>query len=91
MPAEVLERRDFLKGLGESGLGRPDWDTPELAFGLPSHPIRLPPDDPPCPMLAWGATNEVWGRRVVYTDGSGLANASPELRRCGWAVVELGP
>ena len=41
-------------------------------------------------MRYWGATNSEWGRRV-YTDGSGLASASPELRRCGWAVVEMGP
>ena len=39
-------------------------------------------------MFRWGATHLPWGTRV-YTDGSGLANASPELRRCGWAAVEL--
>eukprot|EP00959_Pyramimonas_sp_CCMP1952_P033839 710196-Pyramimonas_sp.AAC.1 len=44
------------------------------------------PEIPEAPTVHWGATKGPWGARI-YADGSGLANSSPELRRCGWAAV----
>eukprot|EP00959_Pyramimonas_sp_CCMP1952_P352123 7377931-Pyramimonas_sp.AAC.1 len=52
-------------------------------FAIPS----VPDDSPVC---SWGRAYELFGRRI-FADGSGLANSSPELRRCGWAAVEWGP
>ena len=52
--------------------------------------MALDPVPDELPVFVWGETEAPWGRRV-YSDGSGLFSNSPELRRCGWAVVEVGP
>ncbi|CAK0838742.1 unnamed protein product [Prorocentrum cordatum] len=88
---EVLERRAGLRGLGGNGLGAPEWDTLELAYGLPYHLMKSAPQPLQCLVFHWGGeggTRLPWDRQI-YTDGSGLANASPELRRRGWAAVEM--
>eukprot|EP00959_Pyramimonas_sp_CCMP1952_P344911 7223558-Pyramimonas_sp.AAC.1 len=58
----------------------------------------MPPFVPPA---AEQAEVKLWGRwpsqgentascsNVVFTDGSGFASSIPELRRCGWACVQL--
>ena len=89
-PEDVLELRAVLREQGEWGLGLPDWDTLELAYGFPMQCVSVPPVPVETPICSWGRVNAPWGRRI-YTDGSGLANHSPEYRRCGWAAVELGP
>ena len=89
-PDDVLERRSELREKGEPGLGVPDWDTLELVYGFPFQSVALAPVPDQLPVYSWGATEARWERRI-YTDGSGLANGSPELRRCGWSAVELGP
>eukprot|EP00959_Pyramimonas_sp_CCMP1952_P173177 3618917-Pyramimonas_sp.AAC.1 len=37
----------------------------------------------------WESDRSFW-RGVCYTDGSGTAPSWPELKRCGWSVVQLG-
>eukprot|EP00959_Pyramimonas_sp_CCMP1952_P204418 4274923-Pyramimonas_sp.AAC.1 len=56
---EVLERRAYLRGRGDNGLGDPEWDSLEL-YGLPYHPIKLAPLPTQCPVFHWGATHLPW-------------------------------
>ena len=68
---------------------RADWDILELSYGLPFYPLSFPGMQETL-VLRWGATDGPWGIRI-YTDGLGLSNSSPELRRCGWACVDVSP
>ena len=56
--------------------------------------LPLAPDyiAPPCTtqMYQWGCQDYDWGE-ILFTDGSGVASDTPELRRCGWAVVTITP
>ena len=42
-----------------------------------------------CDTYWWGAALLPWGVRV-YGNGSALQSDEPEVRRCGWAIVEIG-
>ena len=72
------------------GAWSPDRDTLELVYGLLLECCGLSHVHGELPICSGGATEAPWGR-TIYTDGSGLASSSPELRRCGWSAVELGP
>eukprot|EP00959_Pyramimonas_sp_CCMP1952_P255084 5328075-Pyramimonas_sp.AAC.1 len=88
MPDSCFEHRKWLK---EQAYGiPPDFDSPELVYGLPSLPVEIPAVASQAQVFSLGAESAPWGFRV-YTDGSGLASGTPEATRCGWSVVSLSP
>ncbi|CAK0827554.1 unnamed protein product, partial [Prorocentrum cordatum] len=73
VPDKFVEIRDFMHGKGL----QISFGEFEVTTGLPTY--------------FWGDwnTEELQFGNVVYTDGSGLASAIPEIRRCGWAAAQM--
>eukprot|EP00959_Pyramimonas_sp_CCMP1952_P462953 9484108-Pyramimonas_sp.AAC.1 len=60
-----------------------------MVFGIPPPRASLPTTDSiQSECFCWGDADGIWGP-VSYTDGSGYGSNHPEVRRCGWSVVQL--
>ena len=80
----VLATREFWRDKGFSGFGA-CWDRFDITIGLPIEPSLPAPVPDSLPTEYWGdwsSDRAGWGG-VVYTDGSGFGNRTPEGTRCG--------
>ena len=84
--------RSYLTSKGQAGGGQQDYDYFETSVGMPLSPLVPPYVGDKLDIEFWGdwsSDPSSWSS-VCYTDGSGMAPSWPELRRCGWSVVQLG-
>ena len=51
--------------------------------------MSLPPPPEIPEVWEWGDVSGVWGL-VTFGDGSAQGSSVPEVRRAGWAIVQLG-
>ncbi|CAK0852191.1 unnamed protein product, partial [Prorocentrum cordatum] len=81
------------KGLQAGGAGVADFSGFAREVGPPALPLRVPPaaDEAEVrPRGDWSGASDEQRGNIAFTDGSGFANSMPELRRCGWSLVQLG-
>eukprot|EP00959_Pyramimonas_sp_CCMP1952_P301908 6317618-Pyramimonas_sp.AAC.1 len=93
MPEELSQLRDSI--LLNGTINRPVV-TDEcfgLSVGLPQIPGGWEYAGLNPPVRFWGCwegSSDEWPR-AVFTDGSAIPPSIPELRRCGWACVQVPP
>ncbi|CAK0865551.1 unnamed protein product [Prorocentrum cordatum] len=79
------------QGLNMGG-GPQAWDEFAVSTCLPRVPPSVPPAERNAKVYFWGDWSDDPGTtegNVVFTGGSGLASSMLELRRCGWAAVQV--
>ena len=60
-----------------------------LAYALPVLSVSTPRPPEIPEVWEWGDVGGVWGP-VTFGDGSAQGSSVPEVRRAGWAIVQLG-